>query len=218
MTAKLTTGVLGATGYSGMELLRILAHHPKIEAPRLFRRQVGVEALIRYGRWLKIATPEAEFKPDLLRPIFDLLEQKLDPKLDPKQDPSVAVREMFGMQFRLLAWLDLDWFASVIPKLFPRKAEKILDRFAWNAYLQFGGPLLATFPAMRKRYEAAVLALQKGEQKVPELDCILANHLMQYYAHGVLELDDKLLVQFFERASGPPPSTSRGVAVRQRAQ
>ena len=141
MTAKLTTGVLGATGYSGMELSRILAHHPKIEAPRLFRRQVGVEALIRYGRWLKIATPEAEFKPDQLRPIFDLLEQKLDPK----QNPSVAVREMFGMQFRLLAWLDLDWFASVIPKLFPRTAEKILDRFAWNAYLQFGGPLLATF-------------------------------------------------------------------------
>lgn len=90
MTAKLTTGVLGATGYSGMELSRILAHHPKIEAPRLFRRQVGVEALIRYGRCLKIATPEAEFKPDQLRPIFDLLEQKLDPKQDRSRMKSLS--------------------------------------------------------------------------------------------------------------------------------
>ena len=38
MTAKLTTALLGATGYSGMELTRILARHPKVEAPRLFRR------------------------------------------------------------------------------------------------------------------------------------------------------------------------------------
>lgn len=39
MTAKLATAVLGATGYSGMELTRILARHPKVQAPRLFRRQ-----------------------------------------------------------------------------------------------------------------------------------------------------------------------------------
>jgi hypothetical protein len=163
-------------------------------------RPVGVEALARYGRWLKLATPEAEFNRDQLRPIFEVLEQKLDPK----QDPSVAVREMFGMQFRTLAWLDLDWFTSIFPKLFPGKAEKILDRFAWNAYLQFGGgPLLATFPAMRNRYEAAVKALQTGEQKASDFDRILANHLMVYYAQGTLELDDGLLVQFFERASKP---------------
>ena len=160
-------------------------------------RPVGVEALIRYGRWLKLATPETEFSVAQLRPVLDLLETKLDPK----QDPSVAVREMFGMQFRTLAWLDLDWFVSVIPKLFPGKAEKVLDRFAWNAYLQFGGPLTATVPAMRGRYEAALKALQKKEEKVPDLERTLASHLMQYYSHGSLEIDDPLLLQLFERAS-----------------
>lgn len=160
-------------------------------------RPVGVEALIRYGRWIKLANPEAEFTTAQLRPVFDVLERKLDPK----QEPSAAVREMLGMQFRTLAWLDLDWFVSVIPKLFPGKADKVLDRFAWNAYLQFGGPVLSTVTAMRDRYEAAVRALQKKDDEVPELDRILASHLMQYYAHGALELDDPLFVQFFEHAS-----------------
>jgi N-acetyl-gamma-glutamyl-phosphate reductase len=40
MTAKLKTALLGATGYSGMELTRILARHPHVQYPRLFRRQV----------------------------------------------------------------------------------------------------------------------------------------------------------------------------------
>src|ERR1700747_1066855 len=38
MTAKLKTAVLGATGYSGLELTRILLRHPRLEKPSLFRR------------------------------------------------------------------------------------------------------------------------------------------------------------------------------------
>jgi hypothetical protein len=160
-------------------------------------RPVGVEALILYGRWIKMATPEAEFTPAQLEPVFGLLEQKIDPT----QDPSVAVREMFGMQFRTLAWLDLDWFVSIIPKMFSNKANRVLDRFAWNAFLRFGGPLLSTFGAMRGRYESAVRSLQKKESEVSDLNRILASHLLQYYAHGAMEIDDPLLVQFFDRAS-----------------
>lgn len=36
--AKLKTAVLGATGYSGLELVRILARHPRVESPLLLRR------------------------------------------------------------------------------------------------------------------------------------------------------------------------------------
>ena len=39
MTAKLKTAVLGATGYSGLELTRILARHPRLQAPLLLRRE-----------------------------------------------------------------------------------------------------------------------------------------------------------------------------------
>ncbi len=38
MTAKLKTAVVGATGYSGLELTRILLRHPRLEKPVLLRR------------------------------------------------------------------------------------------------------------------------------------------------------------------------------------
>src|ERR1700678_4386152 len=38
MTAKLKTAVLGATGYSGLELTRLLGRHPRTDAPLLLRR------------------------------------------------------------------------------------------------------------------------------------------------------------------------------------
>src|SRR5271169_4547755 len=38
MPAKLKTAVLGATGYSGLELARLLDRHPRSEAPLLLRR------------------------------------------------------------------------------------------------------------------------------------------------------------------------------------
>ena len=38
MTAKLKTAVLGATGYSGLELTRILLRHPRLQKPVLLRR------------------------------------------------------------------------------------------------------------------------------------------------------------------------------------
>src|SRR6516165_4430850 len=38
MAAKLKTAVLGATGYSGLELTRVLLRHPRREKPLLLRR------------------------------------------------------------------------------------------------------------------------------------------------------------------------------------
>lgn len=38
MSAKLKTAVLGATGYSGLELIRILLRHPQVEKPVLLKR------------------------------------------------------------------------------------------------------------------------------------------------------------------------------------
>ncbi len=41
MSGKLKVAVLGATGYSGMELTRLLLRHPKVEKPVLLRRSEG---------------------------------------------------------------------------------------------------------------------------------------------------------------------------------
>src|SRR5271169_3249354 len=41
MSAKLKSAVLGASGYSGLELTRILERHPRLEKPVLLRRESG---------------------------------------------------------------------------------------------------------------------------------------------------------------------------------
>ncbi|HLV88441.1 MAG TPA: N-acetyl-gamma-glutamyl-phosphate reductase [Candidatus Sulfotelmatobacter sp.] len=41
MGGKLKTAVLGATGYSGLELTRILLRHPRVEKPALLQRSSG---------------------------------------------------------------------------------------------------------------------------------------------------------------------------------
>jgi len=165
-------------------------------------RPVGVEAMMRYGRWIKLATPDKDFKRELLNPVFAVLEKKLNAA----EEPSVAVREMFGMQFQLLAWLDLEWFNSVIPNLFPGKSgklpeEKTLDRFAWHSYLHYGRMVIPTLPAMRNRYALAVKSLQKGATEFAETERTLASHIICWYAHSAIELDDPLLVSFFASAS-----------------
>ena len=43
MPAKLKSAVIGASGYSGLELTRILERHPRLEKPLLFRRENGSE-------------------------------------------------------------------------------------------------------------------------------------------------------------------------------
>lgn len=45
MTAKLKTAVLGATGYSGLELARLLSRHPRTDAPLLLRRSAETDEL-----------------------------------------------------------------------------------------------------------------------------------------------------------------------------
>jgi N-acetyl-gamma-glutamyl-phosphate reductase len=41
MAAKLKSAVLGASGYSGLELTRLLERHPRLEKPLLMRRENG---------------------------------------------------------------------------------------------------------------------------------------------------------------------------------
>jgi N-acetyl-gamma-glutamyl-phosphate reductase len=43
MNAKLRTAVLGATGYSGLELARLLGRHPRTDAPLLLRRSAETD-------------------------------------------------------------------------------------------------------------------------------------------------------------------------------
>jgi len=160
-------------------------------------RPVGLEAVMRYARWLKISAADLNVSSTGLPAVFALLAEHLDAEID----GSVAVREMYGMQFGLLAWLDESWLESQLPKLFPEKPLRVLDRFAWNAYLRFSRAISALLPAMRFRYTRAISSLQAGETNVSDGERSLGNHLTLYYAWGTIELDDELLKAFFRKAS-----------------
>jgi len=47
MSAKLKVAVLGATGYSGLELTRLLLRHPQVEKPALLRRAESTNEHVR---------------------------------------------------------------------------------------------------------------------------------------------------------------------------
>lgn len=160
-------------------------------------RPVGLEAVMRYARWLKSCASDLKVDSIGLPQVFALLASHLDAEVD----KSVAVREMYGMQFALLVWLDQKWLESQLPNLFPEKPLRILDRFAWNAYLQFSRAISTMLPAMRFRYKRAVNALQTGETKVSDSERSLGNHLTLYYSWGTIEHDDELLTLFFQKAS-----------------
>jgi hypothetical protein len=161
-------------------------------------RPVGLEAVMRYARWLKISHKELKVDAESTPEVFDLLAAHLDPEVD----SSVAVREMYGMQFGLLCWLDQAWWEKQLPAMFPGdKTLRVLDRFAWNAYLRFSRAYAAMLPAMRFRYERAVGSLQSNDTDISEGDRRLGNHFMQYYASKALQIDDPLFTSFFAKAS-----------------
>jgi hypothetical protein len=125
--------------------------------PALAGFEPGVQAVMQYARWIKTSDGRAIADPSGLAKALELLANRLDPTTD----TSVAVREMFGMHFNLLAWLDRKWLEQNLSALFPKKPS-VLDRFAWNSYLRFSRPLADTLPAMRFRYQRAINALQPG--------------------------------------------------------
>jgi hypothetical protein len=159
-------------------------------------RSVGVQAAMQYARWIKSSDSTGDASGPARA--LDLLAKRLDPTTD----TSVAVREMFGMHFNLLAWLDRKWLEQNLPALFP-KEPRILDRFAWNSYVRFSRPLADMLPAMRFRYVRAINALQPNAKSVDDSDRALGNHLIGYYASQAIELDDPLLTSFFTKGSPP---------------
>ena len=60
MPAKLKVALLGATGYSGLELTRLLLRHPRVEAPALLRRPENENIDERVGAALQARPHAAE--------------------------------------------------------------------------------------------------------------------------------------------------------------
>ncbi len=129
----------------------------------------------------------------------------LDLHLDQTADPSAAVRSVYGQFLRHLMLLAPDWLSRRIASIFPDDpAQHRLWRAAWNSFVGFNPPDEHLFPFLRKQYARAIETLNDpgGEEDRIGDDAHkrLAHHLVALYATSAMELDNKLLVAFFEQA------------------
>jgi N-acetyl-gamma-glutamyl-phosphate reductase len=74
MPGKLRTAVVGATGYSGFELTRILLRHPRVDRPSLLRRQSETDGSINLAEMFPVLSGNGSYAVESLS--WPLLEQR----------------------------------------------------------------------------------------------------------------------------------------------
>jgi hypothetical protein len=162
-----------------------------------------------YCRWLKLALSDSDSEPRSTMEDMPEAAELLASKLDPERERHPAIRCIFGWRFGLLLWLDELWAADHRSDIFSPDA---MGNAAWETYLRLPAVRLRAATVLRSQYESAVDALNPGSAVTDHNDPLigLAHHLMTFYWHGVLELDDGLIVGFFSRA----PGEDRGEALK----
>jgi N-acetyl-gamma-glutamyl-phosphate reductase len=142
-------GVVGASGYTGAELLRLLAGHPEIEVVHVTAdSNAGVTVASLYPS-LESAYPRAEYAPfearDLagLDVVFLALPHGESQRVVPELEKRVAHIVDLGADFRLPAPVYERWYGR------PHAAPELLDGFA------FGLPELFRDAVVRRPHVAA---------------------------------------------------------------
>jgi len=168
----------------------------------------AMHAVVHYALWVRRhLEKELEATGPLQGGFAELPEVRevLEAHLNPAREPSLAVRAVFGQWFLWLVLLDPNWARKHSETIFPldRQNQRLLEA-AWNAYVVFAGAYNNVWDILRPQYEYAVehiggccddtLRFENPDEK-------LAEHLMVFYWSGKLDLDDPLLVAFWQRAS-----------------
>ncbi|MDA1347638.1 MAG: hypothetical protein O3A47_02040 [Chloroflexi bacterium] len=164
----------------------------------------AIEAVIYFAIWVyrrtradsKNAQP---FSFDNVPGMREVLERHLDVS----DDASLAVRGVYGKYLPTLAGLDREWVTANLHSLFPHKeSETHLRRAVWEAYAVYARIGLSMLDLLRGEYEKSVNLVGSGNIEASRNpDVLLGQHLLIFYWHGRIDLDDQLLVQFFEIAS-----------------
>jgi hypothetical protein len=88
---------------------------------------------------------------------------------------------------------------------------------AWNAYLAFSQVYIDLLPILRSLYERAVRHIgkhPKGISALGDADERLGGHLLLYYRHRAMRLEDQLLVSFFDAVTDEMRYKALTAAVR----
>ncbi len=174
-------------------------------------RGLTMHAIMRYARWIRKYTENDPRQPELVGQVSDQMPEVqalLDAHLDPSRDPSHAIRSIYGQWFTTLVWLDSQWAASLVQKIFPKEDQeptRSLHLAAWDSYIKFSKPYLRVYELLKDQYGAAICrlgSLSEDNLRSQDPEERLAEHLMIFYWHGALSLSSiGHLTQFYEKAS-----------------
>ncbi len=164
----------------------------------------AMEAAICYGVWIYKRTKskgehDRVFTLDEAQELREALERHLDPEVE----SSLAVRSVYGVKLPTLHGLDPGWVKDNLGQLFPKGETKVRSRQAtWEGYLCYARLNLSLLDLIRDEYARSIELLGFPNLEVRRKpDEQLGTHLMIFYWHGRLALDDPMLVRFFEIAS-----------------
>jgi hypothetical protein len=167
-------------------------------------RGQAMHAVIEFAVWKKKQTSDDE--PFAMSSMPDV-GQNLERHLDTDREPSETVRAVFGSRLHQLLWVDREWLASQVPRLFPSDAAHDGLRLAvWESYLAYGSRAVYLFDLLRSEYRRAVddLPTQEARNKRAGRNpgLVLAEHLGALYYAGTIDREEGgLLDRFVERAS-----------------
>jgi hypothetical protein len=159
-------------------------------------RGEAMHAVVQYATWRKQHVED----PAAYRLAEDReLAQNLEDHLDPEKDPSETIRAVYGSRLAQLYWIDPEWLAGQIERLFPE--DDRLRLAAWESFLVYGRPHVALFPLLKGQYGAAVDALptlkERRDRAGKEPGFALAEHIATFYWWGEVGLEEEGVVARF---------------------
>ena len=169
-------------------------------------RDLAMHTVIQYALWCRRHFENlSDGKQRVQRGFeeFPEVREALDFHLEPDNDPSLAIRSVYGRFFPWLVFLDREWAKTNIPRIFPAdETLRNLRDAAWDAYITYCPAYEEVFDVLSEEYHRAVEEIGRSDTEGSfDLYKKLAEHLMVFYWRGKIELDDELLIGFWEKAS-----------------
>lgn len=160
----------------------------------------ALEATINFAAWRKTSSDYLRVDPAL--EMIDRCLRIADPIL-----LTTAAR-----RFLTLWWIDDDWTRRRVGLLFPE--DELLWAAAWAGYVYSNEAYRETFEVLSAHYERAIAQLDDADPEHSEPTRRLAMHLSALYLNGGIEIDDRRLGHFLNRASGTARGTVHWLMLR----
>ena len=171
-------------------------------------RGVVIEAITYYATWLSKQFERLGDGNHKVSRGFDEMpevREVLDRHLDIGNDPSLAVRSMYGRRFPWICLIDDGWAQSNLDRIFPEEdSNRVFWEAAWGTYITHCNAYDDVLLVLTPKYRLAIERLgtePNSKYNSQSWESQLAAHLVAFYWHGNVGLEDGgLLERFFSKA------------------